>query len=153
MPTSNHHPYSYPRMVAEMVLSWLIPGSGFILHKDIYRGIAIFTALSLTFLFGILLHGTVIFPILSPGEQGFNVIHILTFLAHMGFGSMSLLCLASKNTGMVFLQGNQAYALFDLASFYLIIAGGLNYLMLFNFYDRHLRPRKKSTPGKDHESR
>jgi hypothetical protein len=134
------------QQIGELVVSWLIPGSGFILRKDTYRGIIIFFLLGLTFFLGLLLKGTVVFPVWSPTQEGFNVITILTFLAQMGYGGLSLLCLASERLGIGFFQGDQAYAFFDLASFYLIIAGALNYLMLFNFYDRHLKPPKTQEP-------
>lgn len=128
----------------ELFLSWLIPGSGFVLHADYFKGISIFIVLGLTFFFGLVLKGSVIFPVLSPQESGFNVINILTFLSQMGYGSLSLLCLGSHQLGLLFFQGQQSYAFFDLAAFYLIIAGALNYLMLFNFYDRHLRNPMKN---------
>jgi hypothetical protein len=110
------------------------------MNRDKYRGIVIFVMLTLTFGIGLALKGTVIFPALHPGDEAFNVINILTFLAQMGYGSLSLLCLASRSLGIPFLQGQESYAFFDLASFYLIIAGGLNFLMLFNCYDRHYKP-------------
>ena len=136
-------------MLGELVLSWLIPGSGFMLRRDFYRGLAIFVMVTLTFFLGLGLKGSVVFPVLSPGSEGFNVINILTFLAQLGYGAMSLLCLGSCRLGMPFLQGLQSYAFFDIAAFYLIIAGSLNYLMLFNYYDRHLastqaRPKKQA---------
>ena len=134
---SRHIPFH--QKVIELLISWLIPGSGFVLHADYFKGIAIFVVLGLTFFFGLLLKGSVIFPVLSPHESGFNVINILTFLSQMGYGSLSLLCLGSQRLGLFLFQGNQSSAFFDLAAFYLIIAGALNYLMLFSFYDRHLR--------------
>lgn len=134
---------SLPRIIVEIVLSWLIPGSGFLLHRQITRGIIILIVLSATFVLGLLLEGTVVFPVWSPREEGFNVINILTFLSQMGYGSLSLLCLASHTLGLSFFQGNQAGSFFDLASFYLIVAGGINYLMVFNFYDRCLRVTEK----------
>lgn len=105
--------------------------------------------LTSTFLLGLLLKGTVVFPVWTPGTEGFNVINILTFLAQMGYGSLSLLCLASHQLGIGFFQGDQSFAFFDLATFYLIIAGALNYLMLFNLYDRHLKPEKPKAGKKE----
>lgn len=134
---------SLQRIIVEIVLSWLIPGSGFLLHKQITRGIIILVVLSATFILGLLLEGSVVFPVWSPRQEGFNVINILTFLSQMGYGSLSLLCLASHTLGLSFFQGNQAGAFFDLASFYLIVAGGINYLMVFNFYDRCIRVAEK----------
>lgn len=130
------------RKFIQLLLSWLIPGSGFLFHNQLKRGIVIFVLLSATAFFGVALKGTVVFPVWSPAKEGFNVINILTFLAQMGFGGLSLLCLLSQPLGIKFLQGQQAYAFFDLASFYLIVSGAMNYLMLFNFYDRCLRTEK-----------
>ncbi|MCD6385902.1 hypothetical protein J7M23_09025 [Candidatus Sumerlaeota bacterium] len=132
----------YYQQIGELALSWLIPGSGFLIHRDNYRGVTIMGLLTATFLLGLSLKGTVVFPVWSPSKEGFNVINILTFLAQMGYGSLGLLCLASHWLGMRFFQGDQSYAFFDLATFYLIIAGALNYLMLFNLYDRHLKPER-----------
>ncbi|MCX7765532.1 MAG: hypothetical protein N2246_02355 [Candidatus Sumerlaeia bacterium] len=136
---------SAPRIIGEIILSWLIPGSGFLLHKQLIRGIIIMVVLSATFWLGLLLDGSVVFPVWSPRQEGFNVINILTFLSQMGYGGLSILCLASPALGLTFFQGNQAGSFFDLASFYLIVAGGLNYLMVFNFYDRCLRSAEKES--------
>ena len=130
------------RMIAEIFASWLIPGFGFFIKGERRRGLAIFVLFTLTFAIGLLLKGTVVFPVWTPGKEGFNIINILTFFHQLGYGSLSILCLLSHYTGWKVFSGEQSFAFFDLATYYLIVAGGLNYLMLFNFYDRHYAKRR-----------
>ena len=133
-----------------MLLSWFIPGSGFLIRRQIARGLSVFLILNLTFLLGLALSGGVILPPLSPGSPGFSYVSILVFLGQIGNGMLALLCVivqelqshlgSSSSVVSVlvhFFSAAPEDALFELGSFYIIISGTMNYFVLCNFHDRY----------------
>ncbi len=145
-----------------MLLSWLIPGAGFFAIGHRIRGIAIFALIQAPFLVGVLLlPGSVLPPVWSPGDHGANIVNGLTFVTQLGNGLLSGIWLLGSGVDQwlaagassEFLskmadlfKGDMPHALYELASFYLLVSGGLNYFCVCNFYDRHINPHSGPHP-------
>lgn len=126
-----------PKLWLGMLLNWLVPGSGFFIRKEYLRGLAIFVSLNLTVVLALLLKGSVDFPVWTPGSLGSQIISILTFVMQLGYGLFSFVCLANGHLyKLSFLVGERAHAYYELATFYLLVAGGMNYLFVLHFFDR-----------------
>ncbi|GAB4313247.1 MAG: hypothetical protein Kow0059_04370 [Candidatus Sumerlaeia bacterium] len=132
----------------ELVLGWLIPGSCYWLKKDWLRGTLIFIILQGTFVIGIALHGGVLWPVWNYKAEGFNAINILTFFSQMGNGASAALSLLTdwSHLGIVHMtpifNSDEQAATFELGSFYLLIAGAMNYFSVVGFYDRFYGKRR-----------
>ena len=121
----------------QVILSWLIPGSGFVLRRHYARGVVLFLLINVTFMIGVLLHGAVVWPIWNPRIEGFNIVNNLTFMVQLGNGLLSLLSLVGHSlTPNGVLTGQEWHAYFDLGSFYVLASGGMNYFVICHFYDR-----------------
>ena len=133
-----------------ILLGWLIPGSGFLIKRQTYRGLSIFVILNLTFILGLVNAGGVMFPALSPSAPGFSYVNILIFLGQIGNGLLSLLCILAREistgfaasipflSGLIHIFNNPpVHAFFEIGSFYLVVSGTMNYFVLCNFYDRY----------------
>ena len=133
----------------QVILSWLIPGSGFVLRKHYARGVVLFLLINVTFMIGVLLHGAVVWPIWNRHIEGFNIVNNLTFMVQLGNGLLSLLSLVGHSlTPNRVLTGQEWHAYFDLASFYLLVSGGMNYFVVCYFYDRFSESRRGKKPSK-----
>jgi len=123
-----------------LALAWLVPGGGFLVHGRVWRGLALFLVVNLTFFIGILMHGGVAWPIWSSSDQGFNVVNNLTFIIQLGDGLSSLASLYASSRGaggwLSILSADPSHPLYDLSSFYLLVAGAMNYFIVCNTYDR-----------------
>jgi hypothetical protein len=129
----------------EILLCWLIPGSGFLLKKAYVRGIVIFGIIMSTFAIGVALSGSVIWPVWHPKAEGFNIVSCLTFIVQLGNGLPSFISVAStQGLSIGFLQSKEWHAYFDLASFYILISGAMNYFIVMNFYDRYYNKKYHS---------
>jgi hypothetical protein len=139
-------------------LSWLIPGAGFMIYGRWGRGIAHFLMVGLTFMLGLALKSGVDWPSWSIRAEDFNLINNFTFIVQMGGGFWALLSFGASNFmaegaagALAWFQGLQEYRYYELGSYFLIVAGALNYFALGNFYDRviHVHPRfaaQEATP-------
>jgi hypothetical protein len=136
--------------IMECVLCWLIPGSGFLLKRAYARGAALFGIIVVTFAIGVVLGGAVIWPVWNPKGEGFNIVSCLTFIVQLGNGLPGLLSLMSNlGLGAAFLRVKEWEGRFDLASFYLLISGAMNYFVVMNFYDRYYnKGYRKPSEGK-----
>ncbi len=133
----------------QVILSWLIPGSGFVLRKHYARGVVMFLLINVTFMIGVLLHGAVVWPIWNRHIEGFNIVNNLTFMVQLGNGLLSLLSLVGHSlTPNGVLTGQEWHAYFVLASFYLLVSGGMNYFVVCHFYDRFSEARRGKKPSK-----
>ena len=138
---------SHPRMAPAkawglLLLTWLVPGSGFLFTRQFARAIALFLLITVPFLFSVLfLKGAVLPPAWTPGDYGFNIVNSLTFVTQVGNGLLSLTWLVGRLQGVGFFQGIEEHALFELASFYMMVSGAMNYFAVCSFYDRHIAPR------------
>jgi Family of unknown function (DUF6677) len=122
-----------------LLIAWLIPGLGHILHRDIRRGLILFCLVEGIFVVGLLFHGAVLLPALSPQDWGFNAVNILTFIIQIANGLASLLCLAISQIFPVWAEATRAHTLFELGTVYLLMAGAINSFAVGGVYDRHLR--------------
>jgi len=136
-------------MWGQVILSWLIPGSGFVLRKHYARGVVLFLLINVTFMIGVLLNGAVVWPIWNRHIEGFNIVNNLTFIVQLGNGFLSLLSLVGHSlrpNGV--LTGQEWHAYFDLASFYLLVSGGMNYFVVCHFCDRFSEAPRGKRPSK-----
>jgi hypothetical protein len=124
--------------------SWLVPGLGFLVKRNYWRGAAIFLLINGTFLLGLLLHGTVLIPDFNYRSPSFNVVNLLTFLGQMGSAGPSLFCLARDQWNWKIFPPVETDPLFDLAMLYLLVSGCMNYFCVCGFYDRYVADQ---TPG------
>jgi len=125
------------------LLSWLIPGAGFMAVRQTARGLALFALIETPFILGVLMYGSVPLPAWTPGDLGFNIVNSLTFLTQMGNGLLSGVWLAGNVANIPFFRGDEPQALADLASFYIMVSGALNYFSVCSFHDRLVAPRPK----------
>lgn len=139
---------------AVLAIAWLLPGAGFVLYRMWARGAAVAAMVLLTFVLGLNLHGGVMWPTWNPRAQDFNLINNLTVVVQAGMGvpaAASLLAylaapeLAERGApedgrgGWVWLGGRPRHPYYELGSYFLIVAGAINYFAVFNLYDRVVR--------------
>lgn len=110
---------------------------------DRFRAGIHFLTISVTFSIGIALHSTVIWPTWAIGSEQFNLINNFTFLTQLGTGlpAIASFIAASDDAGggaLGALTGRMSHSNFELGSYYLVVAGALNYFAVGNFYDRHV---------------
>lgn len=128
-----------------LVVGWFIPGAGFMMCGRWGRGLMHLGIVGLTFALGMAMHGSVLWPTWSFRSEDFNLINNFTFLTQLGSGLPAVASfLASRMTGaqagpMSWLGGIQSHTNFELGSYYLIVAGALNYFAVGNLYDRLVR--------------
>ncbi|KPK71910.1 MAG: hypothetical protein AMJ84_05305 [Acidithiobacillales bacterium SM23_46] len=128
--------------VGLVVGSWLVPGLGFVLRRNYWRGAAVFLILNGTFLLGLLLHGTVLVPEFRYYSPAFNIVNLLTFIGQLGNAGASLFCLAHDRLQWDILRADETHPWFDLAALYLLVSGCMNYFCVGSFYDRYLAAGK-----------
>jgi hypothetical protein len=144
-------PPTYPKALlwAGFVVSWIIPGGGFMVFGRWARGLANFTLITLTFVLGLALHGSVTWPSWSTRDENFNLINNLTLIVQLGSGLPAFFSLMATQAGdsvkgvVSWLAGQQNHPCYELGSYYLIVAGALNYFAIGNFYDRLINTRKR----------
>jgi hypothetical protein len=118
-----------------LLMSWLLPGYGFLHNGRRWHALFVFVVLESTFLAGSMLQGSVLFPDFNFGSEGFNLVTILTFLTQMFNGLLGLLSLLPDIGGPAILPYNETHHWADLGSFYLLVSGGMNYFVLASTYD------------------
>jgi len=123
--------------------SWLVPGLGFVVQRNYWRGVAIFFLINGTFVIGLLLHGTILIPEFRYSSPAFNIVSLLTFIGQMGNGGANFFCLAHDKWNWGLIRPLETHPWFDLATLYLLISGCMNYFCVCSFYDRHAAPQKK----------
>jgi len=129
-----------------LLLAWLIPGLGHIVHRDWRRGLILFVVVQATFLTGMMLHGAVLWPAISPQDWGFNAQSILTFVVQIGNGLAALLCLGAAQLFPDWAAQIRSDAFFELGTIYLLVAGAANLFSVGGVYDRHLRSERPPSP-------
>ncbi|GEM_PF-2360427 len=134
-----------------LFIGWMIPGAGFLIWGRWVRGLTCFFLIHLTFGLGLVLHSGVAWPSWSFRSEEFNLINNFTFIVQMGTGLPALASfLASQwvqepGAGLAWLAGAPKHPHYELGSYFLIVAGALNYFVVGNFYDRLVRPRPPFT--------
>lgn len=110
------------------------------------RGLTHFVMIGMTFAFGVALHSHVLWPVWSIRSEDFNLISNFTFVVQMGSGLFALssfMASVSAEAGSTGVSKLAMHAYFELGSYFLIVAGALNYFAVGNFYDRHVRPQPR----------
>lgn len=134
------------RLAVTLIAGWLIPGAGFLLVGKWARGLMHLLIIGTTFAIGLSLHGAVLWPTWSFRSEDFNLINNFTFITQLGSGLPAVASfVASRLTGseagpLSWLGGIQSHTHFELGSYYLIVAGALNYFAMGNLYDRLTHP-------------
>lgn len=119
-------------------LNWALPGVGFILAGRKTRGLIQMGLVFVTFAIGLLLRGGVIW---SWGQDAsFNLVNIITYIIQMGAGLPAIVSMVAHLNGYAPLGGVPPHGYFELGSFYLVVAGALNYFATCNLYDRLVKP-------------
>ncbi len=131
-----------------MLLSWLIPGYGFMRNGLLARGIFFFVILEITFLLGTVLRGTVLVPEFNFRDPAFNLVNILTFLAQVFNGGLALISMLPEilGPGAAILPYQEDYVWADLGAFFLLVSGGMNYFVLVKTYDHFYAEPKQAQP-------
>lgn len=139
-------------------LGWLIPGGGFMFCGRWARGLAHFAMIVATFAIGLSLHSAVVWPPWSIRSEEFNLINNFTFMVQMGSGLPALASFLAALGGygevpaggsphlLSWLAGSQKHPFYELGSYFLIVAGALNYFAMGNFYDRFVRVQPRFLP-------
>jgi len=127
--------------IALIAGSWLLPGLGFLVKGNWWRGLTILIFLNGTFLLGLMLYGTVLVPDFNFRSPAFNIVSVLTFIGQMGNAGASLFCLANDHWGWHIVRPVETDPWFDLATLYLLVSGCMNYFCVCNYYDRYVAPQ------------
>jgi len=128
-------------VAATVFLAWLAPGAGYLAHGRLKRGMALFLVLNATFALGLAMNGGVVWPPWNwrDPNSGFNIVNNLTFILQMGAGLPAIASLAAGKwaaTGWTsWLAADPSHPLYDLSSFYLLVAGAMNYFAVCGAYD------------------
>lgn len=147
---------------------YLVPAGGFFLMGRKYRNRAILLTIvvHLVFLLGMCLQGGLVWPIWSMKDPGFSIINIPSFVISMGAGWPALLSLWAHLPVEAFsspdwmntytdprwpaLAIKEAQPFAELGSFYCLVAGALNYFIVWQTLDR--REGQLSQPTEAAES-
>jgi len=90
-----------------------------------------------TFLIGIVLQAGVVSPLIVPDSMGTNIVSTLTFLIQMGAGWTSVLSWLAYLSHWTMFAADEAHAMYELGSFYCLVAGALNYFIVCQTLDRN----------------
>lgn len=138
-PRSASHSQSLPLPgPALLLVNWLLPGMGWLLAGRGKRAASQAVLVGGTFIIGLVLHGGVAWPAWSPSNPEFNLINNFTFLIQLGAGGLALISLIAEHFGNAMLGGVPSHAWYELGSYYLVVAGGINYFATTNLHDRLL---------------
>lgn len=139
-------PENQKSAVFVLVLSWLVPGYGFLHHGRWARGIFFFVVLEAVFLIGAYFRGSVLIPDFNMRSEGFNLVTILTFFTQLFNGGLSIVSMMPELVGSwgAILPYDETNQWSDLGSFFLLVSGGMNYFVLTSTYD-HFYGRKVAT--------
>lgn len=128
--------------MALCLANWLVPGLGFVLTKDVARGVILFVVINACFAIGLFLGGYILPPLSwTPFSPNFNLVAILTYLAQFfhGGGWLALQYLQNLAAGDPEANFNMqrlgAMTYSDLGAFHLVVAGSLNYFSTVRLYD------------------
>ena len=117
-----------------------------------------FLLVVLTFNLGLVCHGGVTWPSWSFAAQDFNLINNFTFIIQLGAGLPALASLFVQPVvlehlpGLAdffvrhppsWLAGVPQHPYYELGSYYLIVAGAINYFAACNLHDRIIHPQKR----------
>jgi hypothetical protein len=111
-----------------VALGWLLPGGGHLLLKRRVRGGLVLFAVTLTFLFGIMLRGVMFEP--KTGDLLTTIIYCGGFLGDLASGVFYLLAV-----WLGYAQPDLAGHMHDYGTKFLVTAGLLNVLAMVDAYE------------------
>lgn len=111
-------------LVRLMVAAWLVPGGGHFLQGRKGRALVLFGSIISMFILGVLMNGE-LFRLNSP-----SILHRLGFLGEWSVGVAMPLALFFGYSG-----GDPYFASADYGTAFLVVAGMLNILTMFDAYD------------------
>ncbi len=137
-PYSSPARHAGPNLLLLAFVGWLFPGSGLLLlgRRYVGRAILFMGAVYLTFFLGICLNGGVSWPVWGFRDPGFNVVNNLNFILQLGCGWPALLAWVADAKGWAFLTGDEIHPLSELGGFYCMVAGALNYFIVWDGIER-----------------
>lgn len=120
-----------------LAAGWLAPGSGFFLldRRHWRRGVIFLVVIHLTFFLGICLKGGLVWPAWTLWDPAFSIVNNLSLLMQLGAGWMAVLSLLAHLCQWPLFAASEPHALFELGSFYCLVAGGLNYFVVLQSLD------------------
>jgi hypothetical protein len=111
-----------------VALGWLVPGGGHMLLKRQGRGAMILVSVTLMFLFGLFMRGSMFVP--QSGDPLTILINYGGFIGDMASGILYLLA-----TWMGYNQPDVAGHVYDYGTKFLVSAGLLNVLAMVDVYE------------------
>jgi uncharacterized protein DUF6677 len=111
-----------------VALGWLVPGGGHMLLKRQGRGALILVSVTLMFLFGLFMRGSMFVP--QSGDPLTILINYGGFIGDMASGILYLLA-----TWMGYNQPDVAGHVYDYGTKFLVSAGLLNVLSMVDVYE------------------
>src|SRR5579871_346617 len=114
--------------VPAVALGWLIPGGGHFLLKRNGRGALLLVSITLMFLFGLMMQGAMFQP--QSGDLLTTLINTGGFIGNLCSGLLYFLTVAFS-----YAQPDQAGAVHDYGTKFLVTAGLLNLLAITDAFD------------------
>jgi hypothetical protein len=133
--TTQEPPVPISSWFGPVIAGWLIPGGGHFLLKQRWRGVLLFSSVTLMFLFGLMMRGAMFK--LDSGDLLTTVINYGGFVANISTGALYML---SNMLG--YDQIDVAGHVHDYGTKFLVTAGLLNILAMVDAYE--IATRKKS---------
>ncbi len=118
------------------LISWLIPGSGHLLHKKYTKAVVFFSGILLLVVLGIIMEGKFFLPYAETSnnygivQRQFHPLLILGFLGDIGLGLFNIIV-----NFLGFAKGNIESVTYHYGTTYLVSAGLLNYMIALNAFD------------------
>ncbi len=111
-----------------VAMAWILPGGGHFLLKRHARGAVLAATVTITFLFGLFMRGTMFAP--RTGDLLTTVIHTGGFIGDLCSGVLYLL-----TTWLGYAQPDMAGAVHDYGTKFLVAAGLMNVLAIMDAYE------------------
>jgi hypothetical protein len=111
-----------------VALAWIIPGGGHFLQKKHTRGAILAATVTVTFLFGLFMRGTMFEP--RTGDLLTTVIHVGGFIGNLCSGVLYFL-----TTWLGYAQADVAGHVHDYGTKFLVAAGLMNVLAVVDAYE------------------
>ena len=109
---------------------WLVPGSGHWYIGQIGKGILFFVLLNGLFLWGMLLRGEIVFPVVQLSSPAFNIVNIFIFIFGLGNGLLSILELTPWLH-----VGNITAVTYEVGTLFMVVSGALNFFVVLDAFD------------------
>lgn len=111
-----------------VALAWLVPGGGHFLQKRTVRGAILAATITLTFLLGLAMRGSMFHP--RTGDLLTTIIHVGGFIGDLAAGSLYLLTI-----WLGYAQPDVAGHVHDYGTKFLVAAGLMNILAMVDAFE------------------